>query len=136
MKKRIVIFITLILVFTILSLRSFRNIIDYDYDEIVAIKMRDPSGMLYVTEDRELIGQFISMMDQSRYLKFIDTNVEVGGSFYSLFSDENNEIARISFHRDSRVNINKKPYIMLKDIENERIQFFDLFYIEENIIEE
>ncbi|SHJ92040.1 hypothetical protein SAMN02745751_03709 [Dethiosulfatibacter aminovorans DSM 17477] len=136
MKKRIVIFITLILVFTtILSLRSFRNIINYDYDEIAAIKMRDAGGILYVTEDKELIGQFISMMDKSRYLKFIDTNVDVGGSFYSLFSD-NNEIVRISFHGDKRVNINKKSYIVLKDIEEEIIQFFDLIYIEENIIGE
>jgi hypothetical protein len=136
MKKRIVILITIILVFAILSLRNFRNIINYDYDEIAAIKMRDSGGILYVTEDKELIGQFISMMDRSKYLKFIDINVEAGGTFYSLFSDDNNEIARISYHGDNSVNINKKPYIMLKDIENEKINFFELFYIKENIIEE
>lgn len=136
MKKRIVILITIILVFAILSLRSFRNIINYDYDEIAVIKMRDPGGVLYVSEDKELIGHFISMMDKSKYLKFIDTNVEVGGTFYSLFSDYNNEIVRISFHGDNRVNINKKLYIMLKDIENEKINFFELFSIKENIIEE
>jgi hypothetical protein len=133
-KKRIVIGIIFVLVWVILLVNGFENIIGHSYDEIKMIKARHPGdGRLYVTEDEELIDMFISMMMQSRYLRFIETGGMVGVSKYRLYSDDNEEIICIDFPEKNRVNINRKHYIILKDIENDKMNFYNSFWIEENV---
>jgi hypothetical protein len=139
MKRKFGIVIILLIVYLVLSTKGFDNIIDYNYDDVKIIKWRDPGdGRLYVTEDEELIDKFISMMEHSKYLRFIDINTVVGSSSYSLFTDDddNSEIIRVNFLGKNRVQINKKQYIILKDNINERIIFFDLFYTEDNLFHE
>lgn len=132
MKKRVTIVIIFVIIWLILSLKSFSNIIDYDYDGINIIKSRHPGdGRLYVTEDEELIDMFISMMEQSKYFRFIETNEEVGSPTYRLYSDDQ-KIINIYFSKGNRVNFDGENYIIINDIENEKYNFYNLFWTEEN----
>ena len=133
MKKRVTIVIIFLIAWLILSVKSFNNIIDYDNDGINIIKSRHPGdGRLYVTEDKELIDMFISMMEQSKYFRFIETNEEVGSATYRLFSDDE-EIISIDFSKENRINFDEKHYIIINDIENEKISFYNSFWTEENV---
>lgn len=133
MKKRVTIVIIFAIVWLTLSVKSFSNIIDYDYDGINIIKSRHPGdGRLYVTEDEDLIDMFISMMEQSKYFRFIETNEKVGSAIYRLYSDDQ-EIISIDFSKGNRINFDGKDYVIIKDIENEKNNFYNLFWTEENI---
>ena len=131
--KILVIGIVFIIVFFTLSIKSFQKIINYN--DIGIIKVRESgSGILYTTKDKDLIDMFISIMDQSNYLRIINMRSEVvGGNTICLYSPDDKEIIRISFRGNNRMKANGKYYVMLKNINNELIEFDKLFYKDENI---
>ena len=72
------------------------------------------------------------MMEQSKYFRFIETNEEVGSATYRLYSDDE-EIISIDFSKENRINFDGKHYIIINDIENEKISFYNSFWTEENV---
>jgi hypothetical protein len=127
MNKILTFSIIIVMIFLILSIKSFTNIIDYDYVDITKIKMRDPGdGRLYVTKDEKMIDMFISMMEQSRYLRFIKIDTVVGTSTY-------NEIISITFIGENYIKFNNKFYLIITNYKNELINFHNSFYVEGNV---
>jgi hypothetical protein len=134
MNKILTFSIIIVMIFLILSIKSFTNIIDYDYVDITKIKMRDPGdGRLYVTKDEKMIDMFISMMEQSRYLRFIKIDTVVGTSTYKLYSEDDNEIISITFIGENYIKFNNKFYLIITNYKNELINFHNSFYVEGNV---
>jgi len=65
-------------------------------------------------------------MEQSKYFRFIEINEEVGSATYRLYSDDE-EIISIDFSNENRINFDGKNYVIINDIENEKIIFITCF---------
>jgi hypothetical protein len=72
------------------------------------------------------------MMEQSKYFRFIETNEEVGSATYGLYSDDQ-KIISIDFSKGNRINFDGENYVIINDIENEKISFYNSFWTEENV---
>lgn len=137
MKKPLIYIVLLILSIAILFAllyTNFPDIIDHKEDSIKAMKKRDMgTGVMYYTEDTELINELVSMMNSAKYFRIIAAPAGVGVSPIQLYDNNNKELVQIRFYNSNIVEINKKAYKVIGDWGNSLKEFYRKFMVETNI---